>query len=65
MMGAKVYKAKWMGGDAAVKVMDVDKMAPGIKQQLMQGLEVNSSCDITHPNIVQTFHVYKVQKLGV
>jgi len=58
---AKVWHARWLGADVAVKVMVLKGRPTPLKVHLLNGVEANYLRKITHPNIVQTYHVYKIQ----
>jgi len=57
---AKVWQASWLGADAAVKVMNIKGRTAQLRAHLLKGVEATSLRGITHPNVVQTYHVYKV-----
>ena len=47
----------------AVKVMVMSGRPTRLNVQLLKNVEANCLRTITHPNIVQTYHIYKVQDL--
>ena len=56
----QVWHARWLGADVAVKIMVLKGRPTPLKVHLLNGVEANYLRKITHPNIVQTYHVYKV-----
>uniref|UniRef100_A0A061RVN9 Kinase-like protein n=1 Tax=Tetraselmis sp. GSL018 TaxID=582737 RepID=A0A061RVN9_9CHLO len=57
---AKVWQGRWQGSDVAVKVVVLRGRSAAVKVHLLKGIEANYLREISHPNVIQTFHVYKV-----
>ena len=57
----QVWQGRWLGADVAVKVMVLSGRQAHLKVHLLKGVEANFLRTITHPNVVQTYHIYKVQ----
>ena len=49
-----------MGVEAASKVLRLDVMSQEIRNVLLRGMEASLVSELSHPNIIRTFQIYRV-----
>ena len=56
----QVWRSTWMGVEVASKVLRLNLMTHHIRGVLLQGMEASVVSELSHPNVIRTFQIYRV-----